>query len=312
MEKTTNTTLSDILDETRQELIQHGTPEFPIAAYLEDMLNAPIYWHWHKEWEFGVITEGEGIVAMDNMQYRLKKGDFFFYGPEVLHASWSTDPEPFFGHFTVMHPRLVGGSIHSVFWQKYLMPMMENNSLKSFVLKEGDPNRERFAELSENVWNACREKPPGYEFRVRNDLSEMVYLMYELAQAEPDSGPERGKRDETRIKKMVAYVQEHYSEDITLAKLAEHTKISESECLRCFKRMLGISPIQFIKQFRIQRAQTLLTFSTEKIVDIGYECGFRDMSYFAKTFQQQCGCTPSEFRQKTVNNLEEEYGIVID
>lgn len=292
-------TISDILDETRQELIQHGTTEFPIAAYMEDLLNVPIYWHWHKELEFGVITEGEGIVAMDNKQYRLKKGDFFYYNTEVLHAGWATGSTPVTGHYIVVHPRLIGGSIESVFWQKYLLPIMENHSLKGFVLQETDPDRDRFVELSERIWHACNNKEPGYEFRVRNDLSELVYLIHQHSHMGYSTMPERGQRDENRIKNMVAYVQEHYSEDISLEQLAECANISESECLRCFKRVTGITPIQFIKQFRIQRAQTLLALSTEKIVDIAIQCGFQDMSYFAKTFQKHCGCTPTEFRKKT-------------
>lgn len=299
-------TLSDILDETRQELIQHGTTEFPIAAYSEDLLNVPIYWHWHKEWEFGVITEGEGIVAMDNRQYRLKKGDFFFYNSEVLHAGWATGSTPVFGHYLVVHPRLIGGSIESVFWQKYLLPIMENHSLKGFVLRDGEPDKEKFVELSERIWYACHNKAPGYEFRVRNDLSELVFLMHQHSNMEYTSVPERGQRDENRIKNMVTYVQEHYSEDISLEQLAACANISESECLRCFKRVTGVTPIQFIKQFRIQRAQTLLALSTEKIVDIAIQCGFQDMSYFSKTFQKYCGCTPTEFRKKTVETEKAE------
>lgn len=289
-----------ILDENRQELIEHGTVQFPVAVYLEDLLNDPIYWHWHKEWEFGIITEGEGIVAMDNKQYRLKAGDFFFNNAEVLHAAWASMTGTVTMHVIVFHPRIVGGSIESVFWQKYVTPLNDNPHVRGFVLQEGEKLREHCAKLVEEIWDKCSKKVPGYEFQVRNDLSELTYLVYQHSQNELEVIPKKENRDAKRIKNMMLYIQEHYGEDVSLAQLSSCADISESECMRCFKRVIGVTPIQFLKQFRIQQAKNLLANTSEKIVDIGIQCGFQDMSYFSKTFQQQCGCTPTEFRRKSL------------
>ncbi len=289
-----------ILDETRQELIEHGTVQFPVAVYEEDLLNDPIYWHWHKEWEFGIITEGEGIVAMDNKQYRLKAGDFFFNNAEVLHAAWASMSGTVTMHVIVFHPRVVGGSRESVFWQKYVTPLNEHPHMRGFVLKDDEERKARCAQLVEEIWDKCSKKDPGYEFLVRADLSELTYIAFQQSQNELDVIQKKENRDAKRTKKMMLYIQAHYGEDISLAQLSECADISESECMRCFKRVIGITPIQFIKQFRIQQAKILLTNTAEKIVDIGLQCGFQDMSYFSKTFQQQCGCTPTEYRKKAL------------
>ena len=71
-----------------------------------------------------------------------------------------------------------------------------------------------------------------------------------------------------------------------------------SECLRCFHNTIGTTPIQYLKSFRIKKAAELLTNTDLKIVDIGIMCGFQDMSYFAKTFRNIYGCTPSKYRGK--------------
>lgn len=296
------TNLSEILDETRQELKEHGTTQFPVAAYTEDLVSEPIYWHWHKEWEIGVVIEGEGIYALDNKQYRLKKGDCFVANSEVLHAGWpSGQTEDALMHVNVFHPRIVGGSIETVFWQKYVLPMMENKSFRSVVLVDDDPNKETLASLIEAVWQHCQDKEVGYEFAVRNALSDLMLLVYKLYKEEPGYVSAKVTRDEARIKSMMTYIHEHYGEDISLSQLADCARISESECLRCFKRVIGMSPIQYVKYHRIQNAKILLANTTEKIVNIGIQCGFQDMSYFSKTFQQECGCTPSEYR-KNMNN----------
>lgn len=57
------------------------------------------------------------------------------------------------------------------------------------------------------------------------------------------------------------------------------------------------TPIRYLKQVRIQKAAELLTATDWKISDIGAECGFQEMSYFAKTFRELKGCTPGMFRK---------------
>lgn len=98
---------------------------------------------------------------------------------------------------------------------------------------------------------------------------------------------------------MLQYIQEHYNGELTLAQIAGSANISETECLRCFRRMLSCTPIQYVKQMRIQKAAELLVSTNRKISDIGMECGFQEMSYFAKIFRALTGNTPGAFRKKT-------------
>ena len=105
-------------------------------------------------------------------------------------------------------------------------------------------------------------------------------------------------RDSERTKVMLQYIQEHYSEEISLLKIAESAHICESECLRCFRNVIGYSPIQYVKQLRIQKAAEMLLCTNWKISNIGQKCGFQEMSYFAKTFRELKGCTPNAFRKQ--------------
>ena len=105
-------------------------------------------------------------------------------------------------------------------------------------------------------------------------------------------------RDSQRMKNMLQYIDEHYSDNITINEIAESVSLSVSECLRCFHRTIGTTPIQYLRSLRIKKAAELLTNTDMKIVDVGIICGFQDMSYFAKTFRNIYGCTPSQYREK--------------
>ena len=103
------------------------------------------------------------------------------------------------------------------------------------------------------------------------------------------------QRREERIKQMLTFIREHYAEDINTRKIAESAMVSESECLRCFRGMLGTTPIQYLKEYRLEKAEELLRTSKMKVSEIGDRCGFREMSYFARSFRQRYGVVPSEY-----------------
>lgn len=85
-------------------------------------------------------------------------------------------------------------------------------------------------------------------------------------------------------------------EELNTAQIAGSAMVSESECLRCFHKTIGMPPIQYMKQFRVQKAAELLLSTEKKIGDIGAECGFLDTSYFTKVFREMKGCTPGMYR----------------
>ena len=97
---------------------------------------------------------------------------------------------------------------------------------------------------------------------------------------------------------MLQYIHNHFGEEITIDNIAASAAISKSECLRCFHNTIGTTPIQYLKNYRIERAAELLTDTEDKVVDLGIQCGFQDMSYFARAFRKVKGYTPTEWREK--------------
>lgn len=140
--------------------------------------------------------------------------------------------------------------------------------------------------------------PIATDAKGRELLSQLILLLFQnrpVAQKKPS---EKALRDGERTKAMLQYIQARYSEEITLTQIAGSASISESECLRCFRSVIGCSPMQYVKQLRIQRAAELLKSTDWKICDIGMQCGFQEMSYFAKTFREVKGCTPKGYREQ--------------
>lgn len=286
------------VDATGRELTEHGNTAFPFACYHDDLIRETVPWHWHDELEAAVVTEGEAVIAVDAERYRLKAGEGFFINSGVLHSCWNVDASACRFHSVVFHPRLVGGNMDSVFWVNYLQPVLEDPSLKSMILTPDLSWHRKILQSVEQAWQSAAGEEHGYEFEVRDAVSRIIFRLADRAGSTAGLPSPKALRDENRIKQMLRYIHAHYPEEISLEQIAECASVSESECLRCFRSMIGTTPIRYLKSYRLQRSAKLLEHTQERIVDIGVQCGFQDMSYFAKTFRKAYGCSPSVYRNR--------------
>ncbi len=285
------------VDETGRDIAHHGTDAFPVASYHDDLSKYDIAWHWHEEMEAIVLTQGSMVIAAGNRKYTLQEGEGFFINSGALHGAWSLDTTGCQFHSLVFHPRLVGGSNDSVFFQNYVQPLMKNTALEGAVLSPRISWQADAIEAIENAWQACAREPIGYEFQVRTNLSQ---LLCQMQSTFPESGAPNKKqlRAAERIKNMLRFIHENFARDLNTSDIAGSTGVSDSECLRCFHTIIGTTPIQYLRQYRIQRSAQMLMDTEWPISEIAIRCGFQDVSYFTKTFRELRGCAPSEYRAK--------------
>ncbi len=286
------------VDSQGRELVDHGTAAFPIACYYDDLGRGEVPWHWHDELEAAIIIEGKAVIAAGNEKYTIHAGEGFFVNSGILHGCWDLEGSCSKFHSLVFHPRLVGGSMDSVFYQKYVQPLTEHGGLESMIFTPTVSWQAEALEAIEQAWQSCVCEADGYEFRVRSALSQFVYLLQSHIPAIRPKTGSKARRDGERMKQMLQFIHDHFAEEMTMAQIGKQAAISESECLRCFKSTIGITPIQYVRQYRIQRACLLLTTTQEHISDIGLQCGFQDVSYFTKTFREMKGMVPSVYRQQ--------------
>lgn len=291
-------TCNVIVDGQGRELVQHGTAAFPIACYHDVLDKDGVPWHWHEELEAAIITDGTALVAAGTQKYTIGPGDGFLINSGVLHGCWDVDSSGCRFHSLVFHPRLVGGSLDSVFYQKYVLPLCENQFLNSMRLSYRIPWQQQALTAIEKAWQDCTTQPQGFEFSVRTSLSELICLIHGNLPAVSHQPGSKMLRNGERIKKMLQYIHSHYANELTVGRIAQSASVSESECLRCFRATIGTTPIQYVKQYRIQKAAQLLSVTHDRVSDIAAQCGFQDLSYFTKSFRELKGCVPSEYRDR--------------
>lgn len=279
-----------------EELREHGTHLFPVACYLDQLPHDEFPWHWHNELELGLVVEGSVVVETAAAEYTLQKGEGFFVNSNVLHAAFSPNNAFCEIHSVVCHPRAVSGSTDNIIWQKYLKPLMENQSCPGFHLRSEVDWQKRILDGLSLLWQEAEQESYGYEMRIRNELSTITSLLSEYQPAINKKSYGKAQRDNARIKEMLTYIQNNYDKELTIENIAYACAISTSECIRCFRATINTTPIAYLKSYRLQQAALKLQLTTDKVSAIAESCGFQEMSYFAKSFREVYGCTPSEYR----------------
>ncbi len=91
------------------------------------------------------------------------------------------------------------------------------------------------------------------------------------------------------------YMEQYYAENITLDMLAEKFFFNKFYLERCFKQVLDCTPLQYLKQVRMERAKNLLISTDFSISEIAIQVGYSSASHFACIFQKYTGQTPSDY-----------------
>lgn len=284
-------------NENNEELVQHGDYEFPCAVYFSDIdiyTASEIAWHWHKEIEIVVLYEGNVSLETAKESIILKKGDGVFINSEELHYFKKLGDEKCVLISYVFDKSFVIGDKGSIIERKYIEPLVQNKTLSLFKISE------TLSRKLEEVFFEYEDKKFGVEINIRNILSSVLLEIIIENREKLIEKKTYKNLDNQRIKGMLDFIQKNYSNELTLKEIGEAVFIGERETLRCFARTIGISPIEYLKKYRVKVAANLLTTTDLPVTEICIQCGFNSPSYFSKSFQRVFNVTPREYRKNKI------------
>ena len=134
--------------------------------------------------------------------------------------------------------------------------------------------------------------------KLQGNLRASGYLYSFLIELERCKSGTGSRNDVNRaVIKCVDYIDNNYSQSITMEQLCEVSGVSKQYLCRLFRSVLDSRPMEYIAKRRIQAAKELLTGTKMSIEEIVEQTGFCDSSYFCKLFKRYEGITPTQFRK---------------
>lgn len=151
--------------------------------------------------------------------------------------------------------------------------------------------------LIAKIWNIIRQ---------RKRIQALYYS--ELIQNKEESNIDSEEQEELRslpqadkdlLDGIVCFINKHLDHpDLSVDTLVEEAGISRSALFKKIKTLIGISPMELIKNIRLKKAAELIEEGSDNFTQVAYKVGFKDSQHFSKCFKQIYGVTPTEYRKK--------------
>ena len=287
----------------QKEGVQHGAYLFPFQQYdtILDQLHPDVPAHWHEEAEFTLIEKGSCCYYMNLKEYKVKEGDLLFIPPLTLHSAIPDNisgkqQSVFMESDTfVFHLNLLGINTTDICSIRYLVPIQNQELIMPVVIGPAHIAYEEALAVFNELQEVQEKKTLGYELLVKSLLYRLLVL---LLQHQPEgtlSAPDLPEGIET-IRTVLSYIEEHYPEPITIEQLSQLCHFSKYHFMRFFKHHIGMTCVEYINHYRLEKAVELLEQGTSSILEISLSVGYRNLSYFHRAFLKKYG---PFFRQNT-------------
>ncbi len=280
---------------------------YPVHVYffeLSKMYMKRIAWEWHPEMEIIIVNHGQIKFLTNDSSTVLSAGQGVIINANAMHSIEPVDEEANCSMYsTVFNPAFLFGYGDVLISEKYQFPITTSSTFQYMILDENTPSQSELLEYINGVIADNIVKNFGYELSTKSKLCSFWVKLISIVS--PDEGTKKSVKsislDEERAKEIIVYIEQHFADRVSLDDIASSVHISKSECCRCFKRALNLTPIEYLMKYRIFKAASMIQDNdsvSKSFANLAYSVGFNNASYFNKVFREYLGCTPSEYRRK--------------
>lgn len=284
------------------ELVHYDEAGIPIFIQIGNILSFPegkVLAHWHEDIELSCVLEGSMIYDINGRKTIAREGDCMFINSSQLHFNYANAGNDCRYICILLHPSLLNGN--PLIYDRIIRPIISNKGIEYI---QYDQNDIRHNEISSLLQEMVRIKNSGnetYELTVIQKMCELWSLLYQDLKPMLQTREPEQNQNVVTVQKMIRYIYTHYLEEVTLVDIAGSVNISKSKCCRVFKDYIGMSPVDFLNEYRLKVSADLLADSDMDISRIAFSCGFNSFSYFSKRFRMKYLMTPRQYRAEKKN-----------
>lgn len=247
------------------------------------------HFHLHSAYEIVYVRNGKGMICVENYQQEYKDGVLVFFSPNIPHFSFGNQEKDDNYEIVIQ------------FDQAFI-----NDKLNCF------PEFSKIIQLAKSTDQflifdpAFKNEMAAYfeGLEVRSKQEKLISVISILAKlADTTQYTKLLKEDISqrymnygRIKPVLNYINANYANKISTQDVAHLSGLTTNSFCRMFKKTTHKSFLDYLNEFRINKALYLIENTDETISEIIYKCGFNNPSYFSKKFRQLKQMTPKAYR----------------
>jgi AraC-like DNA-binding protein len=251
--------------------------------------------HSHEFFQAVYLVAGAGTLTLDGTQYPIEPSHVLVAPPGVTHGLKArTRVRTLDMKFNVRNRALVSAL-------RGITPL--------YCAADS-----RIRTLFERVWQEGDGQEPLYREMCALHLLEFLLWLRRIGPARKTATPV--SRTETEVARadmltgaVMSFVSEHIAEPLTVRRLAGELGRSERSLRRHFHGVLGVSPVQYVTHFRIDRAKSLIRESDCALKEIASMVGFRSIHHFTVVFHRTTGTSPGAWRETFARGIRKDINI---
>lgn len=266
---------------------------FVIDGYCSPDIPVPeTNYHCHEDFiELSFVTSGSVDYLIEGKEYTLKKGQVLISNPGIYHKE-------LFNSNTNCRELHLGLTNVNIF-----------NSCKKDFIDIGDKNVLTLSTYKDEILKTCldivdeqKNHKQTSPFMLKSLVMKVLVLLHrEINEEIPNLNSQefsfKSREKKALVESITKYLNENYTEDISLYTLSKNMYLSPVYISKIFKELMGDSPINYLIQIRLIKAKNLLEDSKLSIKTIAKMVGYNDPYYFSKIYKKYYGISPNKARK---------------
>ena len=238
----------------------------------------------HEPIEIKLFYEGRSMIMIDSDVIVAEKGDITIANPYEIHTNIVNDVYSGEYYSLIVDLDFFSDTGISDMDLRHLLLAKNNDRLNRIILR---------------IHEEMRERKEYYRIIVANLLGEMFALLLreELSDIKDSTPKHENMHKGDILSPALQKIFNDYSQPITIDELSELCNISKYHFCRIFKKHMGMTVTQYIINYRISLADSMLKDENQSIKNIAETCGFGDVSYFYQCYKRIKGTSPSKARK---------------
>ncbi len=255
--------------------------------------------HYHDEFEFLLMVKGAMRCESDDEEYILREGDVIFVNGRVPHMTKILEDGTVYHLLNLGMPSSGNGPL------RYVLKFLKNSNTPFYHFKKGTSENDDIYRYIMKMYDENRERNHGYEYYMEAYMHMIIALLHRMDVL----CDERHLGDYKAIEKImpvIEYIDNNYTEQMTLDGVSEMLSLDRSYFCRVFKKATGSTFTEYLNFVRICKSEKLLK-EGKNISEAAYAVGFSSLSYYNRAFKKYKRCSPSTYKKIISKKRNYEY-----
>lgn len=285
--------------EALEEKINTEDFGMPIRYYYvnsSDEEDLKMYVHWHNEIEIQMYIKGNSYTTIDNTEVFADEGDIMFIPSQSIHFGYADSPKLEM-HTIIFSSEVLCPMNREDSVQKYFIPFINRTAVMPYVVHTTDRGYNEIKDCVLQIAKLANEKPKFNQLKIMNCLYSLFIALYEYDYVKIKTHSAVSDKNYLAVRDAIAYIEENYTQPLTVDELAFNAGFSKSRFMTIFKEYTNTTCKKFINQCRLESSRKMLRETDDTVLNIAIASGYNNISLYNREFKKAYGITPLEYRK---------------